>query len=73
MTRLLKIVVAITMLVLSGCGSDCSFLAEEACREHGEDSAVCIARTNELAEPGSERENLCKRALVLYRSLPASE
>ncbi|MBM4355075.1 MAG: hypothetical protein FJ109_15040 [Deltaproteobacteria bacterium] len=65
--------VCLLFLSLSGCGDACVTLAEESCARHGEDSAVCIARSNPAAESAPDRQAACRRALMLYRSFDGSE
>lgn len=73
MTRSALAIAAAVCCLVFGCDSPCQQLAVEACREHGEDSVICISRQNELEEGTVGKENLCKRALVLYRSQATSE
>jgi hypothetical protein len=66
-------IAAAACCLVFGCDSSCQQLAEEACSEHGEDSVICISRQNEQEEGTAGKENLCKRALVLYRSQATTE
>lgn len=73
MIRVASLVCFLLALVAVGCGNECALLTEHACARHGEDSVVCISRGNELESASTAKEKLCKRALLLYTSLPESE
>lgn len=74
MIRVASLVCFLLASLAAGCGgSECAQLADRACGQHGEDSVVCISRTNELENASSTKETLCKRALLLHTSLSDGE
>ena len=73
MIRVASLACFLLALLVAGCGNECARLAEHACTQHGEESVVCISRANELESASSTKERLCRRALLLYTTLPDSE
>jgi len=55
------------------CSDACTALAEESCRIHGDDSLACMSSERELSTLPSEKQRLCEKALILYRSNAAGE
>lgn len=51
------------------CEDACRGLAEETCRVHGDDSLICVTKEMQSGSVTSEKERLCERSLILYRSL----
>jgi hypothetical protein len=73
MNRLVCLLFSLLVSVVMGCGDPCEVLVEEACQKHGGDSVTCLSRSRELEDSSKQREEICARAVILYRSLPVSE
>lgn len=66
-------VLCLLSLLACGCQDRCETLTDETCALHGDESAICLARRAASAENGPERQDVCRRALMLYRSVEGRE